>query len=517
MAVAADVPAIEIVGNKFFYSNNGSQFYMRGIAYQADVANSSSTTFSDPLADAAACKRDIQYFTDLNTNVLRVYAVNTSLDHDDCMTQLADAGIYVILDLSEPDLSINRESPSWTIELYNRYTSVVDMFANYTNTLGFFAGNEVTNNNTNTDASAFVKAALRDTKAYIKSKSYRSIPVGYSSNDDADTRVAIADYFVCGSDDEKADFYGINMYEWCGASSYTTSGYSDRSADFANLSVPIFFSEYGCNTIQPRTFTEIATLFGSDMTNLWSGGIVYMYFEEANNYGLVSLSGSSISTMVDYKYYSSEINSISPSSAKSSDQTATASELSCPSQYSNWMASTDLPPTPDQSVCECLSNSLACTVKTSVDVSDYASMYSYYCGVVDCSAINSNGTSGVYGMYSFCSDFEKLSYVMNLYYISQGKSSSACDYSGSATLNTKTSAASSCGSVLSNASASNTVAASSGSKTTGTSKSSGTSSSKSTSSGKSAAHTLRAPALNGVAVAAFVVSFFACGLSVVLM
>lgn len=52
---ADDLPAIEIVGNKFFFSNNGSQFYIRGIAYQQNNAGSNDS-FVDPLADADACK-----------------------------------------------------------------------------------------------------------------------------------------------------------------------------------------------------------------------------------------------------------------------------------------------------------------------------------------------------------------------------------------------------------------------------------------------------------------------------
>jgi hypothetical protein len=225
----------------------------------------------------------------LNMNTVRVYAVDPTKDHSQCMQLLQDNGIYVVADLSQPGLSINRDSPAWNDQLYTRYTSVIDAFSSYTNVIGFFAGNEVSNNKTNTNASAFVKAAVRDMKTYIKAKNYRQMYVGYATNDDASIRENLADYFNCGNVDEAIDFWGYNIYSWCGDSSFTESGYDQRVAEFSNYSVPSFFAEYGCNTVQPRKFTEVQSIFGSDMTGVFSGGIVYMYFQEANDYGTFCL------------------------------------------------------------------------------------------------------------------------------------------------------------------------------------------------------------------------------------
>lgn len=262
--------------------------FIKGVAYQAESTDTTSF-FVDPLADKSACKRDVPYLQELGTNTIRVYAIDPKKNHDDCMQLLQDAGIYVVSDLSEPQTSINRDNPQWDDALYARYTSVVDALAGYSNVLGFFAGNEVSNQKNNTAASAYVKAAVRDVKAYIKQKKYRDIPVGYATNDDADIRLDLAKYFNCNSQEEGVDFWGYNIYSWCGDSSYTKSGYDVRTAEFANYSVPAFFAEYGCNQVQPRQFTDVKALYGDTMTKVWSGGIVYMYYQEANDYGMLLL------------------------------------------------------------------------------------------------------------------------------------------------------------------------------------------------------------------------------------
>lgn len=439
LARASDLPSIEVVGNKFFYSNNGSQFYIKGVAYQSNslVNVTSSQTFSDPLADGDACKRDIPYLLELSTNVVRVYAINASLDHSSCMQQFSDAGIYVIADLSEPGLSINRDAPSWDVSLYTRYTEAVDALANYSNVLGFFAGNEVVNAVNNTDAAPFVKAAIRDTKAYIKSKNYRNIPVGYAATDDAGPRVPEAEYFACGDESERADFFGLNIYEWCGDSSYEQSGYAARTKDYSNLGIPLFFSEYGCNAVQPRTFTEVKALYGPNMTDVWSGGIVYMYFQEVNDYGLVTIgSDDKVTTLADFGYLSSELASISPTSASSSSITATSS-VDCPaSTLTNWNAATVLPPSPNADVCSCLDSGAACAIKNSVSDEDYEDIFGYICSAspAACVGIAKNGSTGVYGSFAGCNPKEQLNWVMNAYYSANGKAASACDFSGSGTV-----------------------------------------------------------------------------------
>lgn len=286
----ADVGSF-LQGSKFFYQN-GTEFFIKGIAYQQDSAAGGASTgnssFIDPLADEAACQRDIPLMAALQTNVIRTYAIDPTADHSACMKLLQEAGIYVFSDLGSPDNSINRADPAWNVDLLNRYQAVIDELYQYDNVIGFFAGNEVSNNVSNTGASAFVKAAVRDSKAYIKSKGGRWAGVGYAANDDKHIRYQIAHYFNCGDQDSAIDFWGYNIYEWCGHSTYEQSGYQAVTEFFTNYSVPVFFAEYGCNTVggaAGRLWEDTAALYGSQMSPVISGGIVYEYFQEQNDYG----------------------------------------------------------------------------------------------------------------------------------------------------------------------------------------------------------------------------------------
>ncbi|SJM81893.1 related to 1,3-beta-glucanosyltransferase GAS2 [Zygosaccharomyces bailii] len=443
----ADIAPIEKVGQKFFNSKTGDQFFLKGVAYQptkiteawnADVKNT-DTKYVDPLAEISVCLRDIPYFKELGINTLRVYAINPRENHDACMSALADAGIYVLLDLSEPDNSIQRSNPTWDIKIWNRYISVVDAMERYPNVLGFFAGNEVTSDDTNTEASPFVKAAIRDLKSYIGMKGYRKIPVGYSSNDDAFTRQSLAQYFVCG-DEASADFYGINMYEWCGYSSYGTSGYKERTEEFLHYPIPVFFSEFGCNSVRPRPFTEVSALFGPKMSKVWSGGLAYMYFEEENGYGLVKINEyGTVDQLEDFQFLQNEFRKANPKGVRKErylkESRLLKTELfECPVATEDtekiWKASTNIPPSPSPEKCRCLEDVLPCLVTSFDSGWDYQQYFDYACSQVDCSDISVNGEEGLYGEFSDCLPEQKLALEISKMYRIRDHPTGLCPMSG---------------------------------------------------------------------------------------
>lgn len=142
-------------------------------------------------------------------------------------------------------------------------------------------------------------------KDYISKHSDRNIPVGYSAADVRQVLMDTFNYFQCelkDSPNSGADFFGLNSYSWCGDSDFQASGYDTLTENFKNSSFPVFFSEYGCNAVEPRYFSEVDALYSEKMSQAFSGGLVYEYTQEENDFGLVKIKDSGDATLLpDYE------------------------------------------------------------------------------------------------------------------------------------------------------------------------------------------------------------------------
>lgn len=328
---STSLPTVTTKGNAFFAGED--RFYIRGIDYQPG----GSSEVVDPLANYTTCSRDIPYFQKLGLNTIRVYTIDNSADHDECMNALAKAGIYLALDVNTPKYSLNRATPgvSYNPTYLQSIFATIDAFAGYSNTLLFFSGNEVINDANSTSAAPYVKAVTRDMKQYIGERGYRNIPVGYSAADVSENQYLMAQYMDCGETPSQSDFYAINNYEWCDPSSYTTSGWSALVEQYSNYSIPLFMSEYGCITNE-RTFAETAELYKEEMTKVFSGGLVYEYSQEGNGYGVVTISGDSVSPVgSQFSDLQSALANVSNPSNGGGYSTATTVQ-NCPDQSDDW-------------------------------------------------------------------------------------------------------------------------------------------------------------------------------------
>ncbi|KUJ18023.1 uncharacterized protein LY89DRAFT_746086 [Mollisia scopiformis] len=338
-ASSTSLTAITVKGNAFFQGT--SRFYIRGVDYQPG----GSSKLVDPIADTTSCTRDIAEFQKLGINTVRIYTVDNTANHDACMSALAAAGIYLVLDVNTPLYSLNRASPaaSYNSVYLQNIFATIDAFANYTNTLAFFSGNEVINDDTTTSAAPYVKAVTRDMRQYIGSRGYRQIPVGYSAADVDSNRLEMAEYMNCGTDDERSDFFAFNDYSWCDPSSFQISGWDQKVKNFTGYGLPIFLSEYGCNT-NTRKFEEVAALYNTEMTSVYSGGLVYEYSEEGSNYGLVTISSSG--TVTEGADFTSLQTAFKGTANPTGDggYNSTGGASGCPVQSANWNVTSDALP-----------------------------------------------------------------------------------------------------------------------------------------------------------------------------
>ncbi|KAK5148233.1 hypothetical protein LTR32_000421 [Rachicladosporium monterosium] len=311
---AAALATIQTKGSKLFTSD-GAQFYIKGTCRRVTLLITLPLTLSpgvayqltndDPLAQGDQCKLDASLMKTLGANSIRVYHVDPTANHDACMSAFSNAGIYAWIDLDTFSTYILANNPEWNQTMYSSYASVIDAFHNYDNTAGFFVGN----------------------------------------------------------DSEALDFFALNAYEWCGQSTYDTSGYQFLQQNASNYNIPIYFSETGCQTPKPRTFDDQAAILGSDMDGTWSGAIIYEWIEETNDYGLISYGASAGPTATgngvvagytrtgtptpispDFENLSTHWATLTPTGVSMSAYSPSATAPSCPAFTSGaWLVSGDVP------------------------------------------------------------------------------------------------------------------------------------------------------------------------------
>ncbi|KAG9045554.1 1,3-beta-glucanosyltransferase gas1 [Tulasnella sp. UAMH 9824] len=442
---------------RYLYQENGTRFYIKGIAYQEQGTVTSNdptgfpepTDYADPLADANGCNRDLPYLKQLGVNTVRVYSVNSALNHDSCMKALSDAGIYVILDLALPvNGSIDRASPAWTTNLLDLYIGTVDAFSKYDNVLAYNVGNEVVTAPAETISAPFIKAAARDVKAYLKSKGSSAL-VSFSSTDGPNGaagvswRTALAEYLACDTDATSIDLYGLNAYRWCGAGSVADE--STIMSDFQNYPIPAYFSEFGCIKNPPRLWTEVGALFGEQMVNEWSGGVAFSYFPTSDGFGMVTISsdGSSVTTSDDFTRLQTQYNAVSFINSPAQSAAGSNTQAACPAKSDAFLASTTLPPTPLDDVCDCLEkNAFSCVfsnTKSSNTSPIIGTLLNYACSQLgtlggSCVPIGADGAAGTYGPFSVCDPATKLSYALSEYYEHSNRQAAACVFGGNSTV-----------------------------------------------------------------------------------
>lgn len=333
-----------------------------GVDYQPGGQDAYGTGNGDVLSNTTACLRDAALLSALGVNTIRSYNVDPTLNHDECVSIFDAVGIYMIIDVNSPlpGQSIDRSNPSgsYHTDYLTHIFTVVEAFKDYPNLLGFFAGNEIINDvGTAKDNPPYIRAVQRDLKQYIKKHASRTIPVGYSAAQVQDVLKDTWAYLQChnanGPDDpSRSDFFGLNSYSWCGTgSSFTTSGYNVLADWFSNTTIPVFFSEFGCNKPTPRAFQEVPVLYGPQMSVL-SGGLVYEWTQESSNYGLVQINDNgTLSLLRDFNALMEQYSKLNITLITTQNETATG--LDAPKCTSSLISSSgfskdfDIPEQPD--------------------------------------------------------------------------------------------------------------------------------------------------------------------------
>ncbi|KAF2864672.1 Glucanosyltransferase-domain-containing protein [Massariosphaeria phaeospora] len=467
--LSMELDPIVVKGSHFFHQNSGDQFHLKGINYQGPESITElgfSDSSLDPLTNPTSCARDIPYLEQLGVNVVRLalFTANPAQAHVECMETLAEAGIYVFVELVNPQSFFSKRIAGsyvflgWEAELFNRYTEIINSFAGFSNTMAFAIQGIIDPPN-ESNIYPMYKGLIRDIRSYLADKKYRKIPVGYVSPGHRvdgkpgteDDDLLESEFMTCG-DDGLADFRGIITPGPQQASCTTDESIKTQSKIFtsSSIQIPLFISGIGCpispnTSTDDRNFSQIKTVFSDP---LFSGGIVFDYFSSASNdSGVVQLTGEkTITTRSAFKALSSEFAAASPNATNAANYTPPAATVaSCTATPSpgEWWANPKLPPAHYDRLCACMYSSLTCVANQerlkAMTLAAYQRQLLTTCryvsddlGFANCPGLDMRIDNGTYGAFSMCNRLQQYSYATNELWKASGKTD--CDINGTASL-----------------------------------------------------------------------------------
>jgi hypothetical protein len=111
----------------------------------------------------------------------------------------------------------------------------------------------------------------------------------------------------------------------------------------------VSLSEYGCKEVKPRKFSEVPILYSSDMTGVYSGGLIYEYSMEESGFGLVQLNGNSVQELPDFTTLQTQFNS-TPAPTGDGGYKPSLPPSACPPTSPSWQVNGSLPVIPKGAV-----------------------------------------------------------------------------------------------------------------------------------------------------------------------
>ncbi|EGP92185.1 uncharacterized protein MYCGRDRAFT_107396 [Zymoseptoria tritici IPO323] len=250
---AGNISPIETKGNWFW--KDSKRFLIKGVPYEP--RNSSlpgPESRINPLSDdwLENLRKDIPFFHRLGINTMFIECADATQSPRQAMQLLQNEGIYVLLkldtDLVRGDSGQLKAAKINIARMYSpdevrKNLAIVRQTARFSIVRGYKISQSKIWTDATTKLAALHRAAVRDTKLFLKKLGLRPIPVGSSMSSDQMYRLNVIRYMTAGSPEERVDFISFGVYDWVGPSSFQMSGYKHLIKAFEAFPVPMFWGD----------------------------------------------------------------------------------------------------------------------------------------------------------------------------------------------------------------------------------------------------------------------------------